>query len=136
MAVAGIVAALTGVAMSLSYGEDGVLLTVLRVVFGTAMAAAIVLAVMAVRRRDIARHRAWMIRGYALGIAAGTQALVFVPWLLLVGTPGPTTTALLMGAGWVIDLVVAEWLIRRRPPRTPVAARPVRIRPATTGVVR
>ena len=38
------------------------------------MAAAIVLGFTAIRRRDIAAHRAWMIRAYALGLGAGTQA--------------------------------------------------------------
>ena len=37
------------------------------------MAASIVLGFTAIRRRDIAAHRAWMIRAYALGLGAGTQ---------------------------------------------------------------
>jgi hypothetical protein len=28
-----------------------------------------------IRRSDLSRHRAWMTRGYAIGLAAGTQAL-------------------------------------------------------------
>ena len=48
---------------------DGELLTGMRLVFGSAMVASIVLGFAAVRRRDIARHRAWMIRGYAIGWA-------------------------------------------------------------------
>ena len=35
--------------------------------FGSAMVVTIVLGFAAIRRRDIARHRAWMIRSYALG---------------------------------------------------------------------
>ena len=45
-----------------------------RLVFGSAMAACIVLGFTAIRRRDVAAHRAWMIRAYALALAAGTQA--------------------------------------------------------------
>ena len=67
-----------------------------------------------IRRRDIARHRAWMMRGYAIGLGAGTQAFTHVPWMLLVGAPGGIARALLMAAGWVINLAVAEWVIRRR----------------------
>ena len=37
------------------------------------MAACLVLGFTAIRRRDIAAHRAWMIRAYAIGLAAGTQ---------------------------------------------------------------
>ena len=36
------------------------------------MAAALVLGFAAIRRRDLPAHRAWMIRAYAVGLAAGT----------------------------------------------------------------
>ena len=35
----------------------------------------IVLASVAIRRRDVAKHQDWMRRAYAIGIGAGTQAL-------------------------------------------------------------
>jgi hypothetical protein len=55
-----------------------------------------------------------MIRGYAIGMGAGTQVLTNVLWLVPFGTPGEFPRALLMGAGWVINLALAEWIIRRR----------------------
>ncbi len=125
----GLAAALSGIWMTVAYpvppGDEG-LLVVLRLVFGAAMAAAIVLGVLAARRRDITAHRAWMIRGYAIGAGAGTQALVHLPHALLFEvTPVGVERALLLGLGWVINLAVAEWVIRhgrgaRRP--VPVAA--------------
>lgn len=54
---------------------DGGLLYALRLLFGSAMVVSIVLGFAAIRRRDVIRHRAWMIRGYALGLGAGTQVL-------------------------------------------------------------
>jgi hypothetical protein len=56
-----------------------------------------------------------MIRGYAVGIGAGTQVFTALIWLLVTGgaTADPTTTALLLVAGWVINLGVAEVVIRR-----------------------
>ncbi|MFC4529901.1 DUF2306 domain-containing protein [Sphaerisporangium dianthi] len=132
LVVCGLVAALTGLEMTLFYPRpegDGDLLAGFRLVFGTAMLLSIVLGVSAIRRRDIARHRAWMMRGYAIGVAAGTQALTHLPWFLIVGTqPGELPRALLVGAGWVINLAVAEWFIRRRRPggRARAAARPWR----------
>ncbi len=66
-----------------------------------------------------------MIRGYAIGVGAGTQVLTHVPWFILVGQPGELTRAVLMAAGWVINLVVAEWTIQkesRRSLNVPVAA--------------
>jgi uncharacterized membrane protein len=112
---AGLTVALSGLWMTLFYPKpagDGALLTFLRLVFGSAMAISIVLGLAAIRRRDIARHRAWMIRGYAIGLGAGTQAFTHLPWMLLVGQPGEVPRALLMAAGWLINLAVAEWCIR------------------------
>ncbi|MGW0592347.1 DUF2306 domain-containing protein [Streptosporangium sp. NPDC002607] len=117
----GLVAALSGLWMTLFYPRpvgDGDLLAGFRLVFGSAMVLAIVLGFAAIRRRDVARHRAWMIRGYAIGLGAGTQVLTHLFWFLFLGTPGEFPRALLVGAGWVINLAVAEWFIRRRPPRT------------------
>ncbi len=54
---------------------SGELLRVLRIVFGSGMVACLALGVAAIRRRDVAAHRAWMVRGYAIGLAAGTQVL-------------------------------------------------------------
>ena len=75
------------------------------------MVASLVLGVVAIRRRDFVVHSAWMTRGYAIGVAAGTQALVFLPWMLLVGPTDEPTRAMLMGAAWVINLAVAELVI-------------------------
>jgi uncharacterized membrane protein len=116
----GLAAALSGLWMTLFYprpDDVGELLTGFRLVFGSAMVLAIVLGFAAILRRDIARHRAWMIRGYAIGLGAGTQVLTHVPWILIVGPPGKLSKAMLMLAGWAINVAVAEWIIRRRPTR-------------------
>jgi len=89
----------------------GDLLYVLRLVFGSAMAAFLVLGFTAIRRRDIAAHRAWMIRGYALGLAAGTQVFTQGIGEAVLGT-GEVRGDLAKGAAWVINLLVAEWAIR------------------------
>jgi hypothetical protein len=93
-------------------------------VFGTAMVVAIVLGFAAIRRRDIGTHRAWMVRGYAIGLGAGTQFLTHVPWILVLGKPGEFSRALLMLAGWLINLAVAEWALRRRTWKPIRTARP------------
>ncbi|WP_341716184.1 DUF2306 domain-containing protein [Micromonospora sp. FIMYZ51] len=124
---AGIAAALAGVWMALFYPLlpiDGALLIGLRVSFGAAMAVSIVLGFVAILRRDLVRHRAWMIRGYAIGQGAGTQFLTHLPWLLVIGPPSELTRALLHAAGWLINIAVAEWIIHRSTARrTPVPPR-------------
>ncbi|MFF0775263.1 DUF2306 domain-containing protein [Nonomuraea wenchangensis] len=112
----GLVVALSGIWMTLSYPrqDGGDLLAAFRLGFGSLMAAALVLGLAAVLRRRYARHRAWMIRAYALGLGAGSQALILGLWTGAAGgDPTGTTRALLLGAGWAVNLAVAEWLIRR-----------------------
>jgi hypothetical protein len=84
----------------------------LRLVFTSAMATSLLLGVAAIRRRDTAAHRAWMIRAYAIGLAAGTQAFTDGIAAAIFGT-GELRADLAKGAGWVINLAVAEWVIRQ-----------------------
>ncbi len=113
----GVVAALSGLWMTVFYPSppgDGDLLFVFRLVFGSAMAVSLVLAFEAIRRRDVRAHRAWVTRGYAIGVGAGSQAVVTLLWTIPAGQPNEVTRALLLAAGWVINLAVAERINRRR----------------------
>jgi len=56
-----------------------------------------------------------MIRAYALAQGAGTQALLFLPLMLVLSGPVlGLTRDVLSSAAWAVNLVAAEWLIRRR----------------------
>jgi hypothetical protein len=98
----------------------------LRLLFGAGMVVSIVLGFAAIRRRDILQHRAWMMRGYAIGLGAGTQVLTLMIGEMIAGRPNELGKALLMAAGWVINLAVAEWIIRKRtsrPARGPLVSK-------------
>jgi uncharacterized membrane protein len=113
---AGLAAALSGLWMSVFYdlpAHDNTVLMWIRLFFGSLMAAGLVLGVAAVLRRDIRTHQRWMARAYAVAQGAGTQALVLGPMVLLVDQPGGTLKATGMAVAWVINLAVAEWLVRR-----------------------
>lgn len=90
----------------------GSLLYVLRLVFASAMAICLVLGVTAIRHGDVTAHRSWMIRAYAIALAAGTQAFTGGIGGALFGT-GALQGDLALGSAWVINLAVAEWVIRR-----------------------
>lgn len=119
VAPAGLLSALSAAWMTLFYAlppeVTGPGLSALRLVLAAVMAGGIVVAFLAIRRGDVRTHRAWMMRAYAIGLGAGTQVLTFLPWTLLVGAPTPVGHTLLMAAGWAINLVVAEIVIRRSP---------------------
>ncbi|MFI5895059.1 DUF2306 domain-containing protein [Actinoplanes sp. NPDC051513] len=124
---AGLMVALSGVWMTLAYEfppVDGLAVKIERLIVGGVMTAAIVLAVLAVRKRDIANHRAWMIRAYALAQGAGTQAFTQLPWILAVGELNATGRAIALGGGWLINALIAEWIIRRNRKAARVPARP------------
>jgi uncharacterized membrane protein len=113
----GLLVGLSGLWMTLFYpwpAGDGALLYVFRLLLGSAMVASIILGVTTIRRGDVRRHRAWMTRGYALGLGAGTQVLTLGLGEAVAGPPSELSRALLMGAAWLINLAVAEWAIRTR----------------------
>ncbi|MDJ0334044.1 DUF2306 domain-containing protein [Salinibacterium sp. G-O1] len=114
LAPAGVITGLSGMWMAVFYPRPEYD-TIVRVGFAALMVMSILLGLRAVLRRDIRSHRAWMIRGYAVGIGAGTQVLVFLAWVPISGgapVDGPTEVALLT-AGWIINLAIAEIVIRR-----------------------
>jgi hypothetical protein len=126
---AGFVLALSGLWMATVYPHpvgDGPALLVIRVVFGSYMLVCLVLAIRALVRRSYVAHGAWMTRAYALGIAAGTQALALIPGSILFGADNEISRAVAMSAAWVINLAVAELVIWRRTVRA-TARRPVAV---------
>jgi len=118
--VCGLLVGLTGLWMTLFYAppdDTGPLLYASRIVFGSAMGVSIAIGLAAILRRDVKSHRAWMARGYAIGLGAATQMLVLTVAAIVVGSPNELLHDSLMALSWVINLAVAEWAIRRR--RTP-----------------
>lgn len=118
LALCGLSSALTGMWMAEFYAIpnslQGPVLHAVRMMVGVAMVTAIILAWSSILRRNVAHHEAWMIRAYALGQGAGTQVLVHLPWAVLVGEAVGQTRDVLMSLAWAINIVVAEWVIRRR----------------------
>jgi uncharacterized membrane protein len=113
---AGITAALSGLWMATYYaGVNSDLLYSFRIVFGLLWVVFLGIGVAAILRRDIATHRAFMIRSFAIALGASTQALIFIPVAAMGIEPSDLGSDLLMGAAWGINLLLAEWIIRGRP---------------------
>jgi hypothetical protein len=117
----GLVAVLSGLWMTQFYPWpefDGIWLYGLRLIFGSAMLLSLILGYAAARRKNFKGHSAWMIRAYAIGIGAGTQVFTHIPVMLFPSIQGELARTLMMGAGWVINLAVADWVIRKSSVRT------------------
>ena len=109
--VLGLAVAFSALWLTLFYPRQpgtGELAYVLRLAFASGMAAGIVLGLAAIRRGDVALHVAWMTRSYALALGAGTQVFTLGVGEAVFGID------LMLGAGWAINLAVAEYVIRRR----------------------
>jgi uncharacterized membrane protein len=129
----GLAAAFSALWMTQFYPRQpgtGELAYLFRLAFGSGMAASIILGFAAIRDGDVARHVAWMTRAYALALGAGTQVFTLGIGGELFGT-SELTTDLSLGAGWVINLAVAEYVIRRRGSRRTISRRTIE---ATTKV--
>ena len=131
LVVLGLAVAFSGLWMTLAYPQKegtGDILWVTRLLVSSGMGAAVILGLVAIRRRDIISHRAWMTRAYALALGAGTQAFTVGFGEALFGT-GVVNHDLMMAAAWAINLAVAEWVIRR-----PAIRRAKRTRRARTAL--
>jgi uncharacterized membrane protein len=115
LVVLGLAVAYSGLWMTLAYPQKegtGDILWVTRLLVSSGMGAAVILGLVAIRHRDVTSHRAWMTRAYALALGAGTQAFTVGFGEALFGT-GVVSHDLMMTAAWVINLAIAEWIIRR-----------------------
>jgi uncharacterized membrane protein len=86
---------------------------------GAALLVALALGLRAIRSRDFIRHRAWMIRAYAIGMGSGAVALVFFPIYLITGAPPKGLSADLVVTGtWAFSILLAEVIVRLMPHRS------------------
>lgn len=125
VAATGLVAATSALWITLFHPHregTGDLLFLLRLVFASAMIGCLGLGIAAIVRRDVKAHRAWMVRAYAIGMAAGTQAFTQGFSQAIFGS-GVLLDDAAKGMGWIINLAIAEWVILRAPrhPRLPAA---------------
>jgi uncharacterized membrane protein len=97
------------------------LVDIARGLFGLALLIALALAMAAIRNRDVLRHRAWVIRAYAVGMGLGAVSLVFFPIYVITGqAPTGLTSDVLFVASWGLSIAFGEVVIRhlsRSPPR-------------------
>jgi uncharacterized membrane protein len=113
LVVLGMAVALSALWMTQFYPNmpGGALAHLFRLAFGTGMAASIIVGCDAIRRRDFASHGAWMARAYALALGAGTQVVTQGVGNAVFGI-SELNTALMLGAGWAINLAIVEVVIR------------------------
>jgi len=113
---AGFIAALASMWLAVFFNgpPEEFALAMVRLVFAVPMIIFLGMAVLAITRRDFTAHGAWMTRAFAIAVTGGTQALVIILWSIPFGEVDTSGETWLVGAGFVINSVVAEALILRR----------------------
>jgi len=113
---AGFIAGLSAVWLAVFFRgpPDELALAMVRLIFAVGMTTFLVQGAIAIKRRDFTAHGAWMTRAFAIAVTGGTQALVSVLWALPFGEADVVGETWIVAAGFVINSVVAELLIRRR----------------------
>lgn len=124
VAAAGCMSALTGLWMTHFYTFpselQGELLYWVRIALSLSMVGLIVWAIIAIRSRNFLGHSAAMLRAYAIGQGASTQAFLGISWMVAFGTEplGPLRDVIMVMA-WSLNLLIAELLISKMfAPRT------------------
>lgn len=112
--VSGLITGITAIVINAIFPPVGGLFKSVAVyIFSLALIASLIIALRAILRRDITRHRAWMIRAFAIGLAISTMRIFFIPAYFLFGVPSNFTIALGMWIGFLVNITVAEIILWR-----------------------
>lgn len=136
LVAAGLVSGALALVVGVWFPYGGPVETAATVAFGACFLAALVAGFLAARRRDVRRHRRWMIRAFAVALAVGTIRIWIGIFQLtgLLAIQRGTGTVWFGVAFWlafVAHALVAELYLRARP--TP-SGRPARTRTALSSV--
>lgn len=112
--VAVAVAALSGIYFGLFAPFGDIVESSAAVIFGGFMLFAAARAFAAIRRREIARHREWMIRMFSMAIGISVMRVMAMLAVLMSGADPVTPRAfgVLLWTGWLVTLAAAELWIR------------------------
>ena len=74
--------------------------------FGVLFLFSIVRGFLYIRSKEIALHREWMMRAFAIGLSIATMRLIFIPALIIVGNPTRQETGMLSIIAFTIAVVL------------------------------
>ena len=112
---AGVTAGVFAIVFGTLFAFGGLFEASATVVFGAYFVMALVIALVAIKSRDVTRHRRWMIRAFAIGLAIGTIRI----WLGLFQGFGVLSMEDSFGPafwlGFALHALAAEAYLAKRP---------------------
>lgn len=118
--LAGLTAGVYGIVVGIVFPYGGLLELSASVVFGAYFVTALVVAFVAIRSGDVARHRRWMIRAFAIALAVGTMR-IWIGLFQLTGllaiedNTGTEWFGAVFWISWPLHALAAELYLSRRP---------------------
>lgn len=109
------VAGASGIYLGLAKPYGGAVESVAATLFGAFFLFAAVRGFMAIRSRDVRRHREWMIRMFTLAAAISVIRIIGVLGLFVFGIEflGAGAFGAMLWAGWILSIATSELWIRR-----------------------
>lgn len=108
---------LTAFFMAIVFPFSGLIESISVGFFAIIFLVAIIKGVVNIRAKNIALHRAWMIRAFALGLANATSRIIFLPFFFAISSPTLKQVEVLFIASFIsafsAHLIFAEIWIRR-----------------------
>lgn len=112
--VSGLITAITALVMNATFPPvGGIAKSIAVVIFSLFALAAFIIAWRAIIRGQVARHRDWMIRAYAILLAVSTARFFFMPYFILFGMPDNFVISVGMWCAFLVNGFVAEIIIRK-----------------------
>ncbi|HVE79648.1 MAG TPA: DUF2306 domain-containing protein [Gemmatimonadaceae bacterium] len=135
LVTAGLASGLAGLFFGLRMPYGGAAEAAAVATFGGLFLVALVKAVVAIRRREVGRHRDWMVRAFAAAVGVSTVRVVAAALdvvLTPAGVPPRTIFVLSLWTGWALSVAAAELWLRRGHRDVLPSAAPIAAAAATT----
>lgn len=117
LVVAALIVGLSGLVLGALFPYGGPASRSAVFVAGALFLFALIRAFIAIRRRDVVRHREWMIRMFAIGLGIATVRVVGLVLIAITGGSFQDLAGISFWSGWVITFGAAELWIRHTRPR-------------------
>ena len=114
--VSGLIIGSTALAMGFSMAIGGIVETLAITVYGTLFLFSLIRAYLYILRRNFHRHREWMIRAVAIGLAVSTTRPIVGLFFGTSRFTGLTVQQYFGAAFWIaftLHIIAAEWWIRK-----------------------
>jgi uncharacterized membrane protein len=125
---ASVVIGLSALILTFNVSIGGAVETAATLVFAPIFLFSLAKAVVHVRRREVARHREWMIRAFAIGLAVATMRPIIALFFALTTLTPQQFFGYAFWIGFLLHVAIAElWIRATRPralPSIPALARP------------